>query len=339
MEGNGFEWYVFVYENELIVVKFRHLSPHASLIFHSIICSTEPGSKFLPENGRYRLYVSRACPDSHRVLLARTLKGLEDVVAVSYVQPCPQDRLERNWMIMSPASAVETMDDSFASPKSNSSNHGDFHSVREIYQSQGDVVSNSVPLLYDSSLNCIVNNNAEQISEMFDSRFQLSQNPRVNLFPKKEVDSTTTTQQQQFQQVQEWLYPLLQLTPSHLPPYHYNVSSRQLNCALDRASTILQRQRYLTSRTSMTDADVRLFVALIRYDAVYARYLERAPKLLQNPCLMDFCRDIFQQPGVAKTVRMDEIQTHFFGQSPPIGTDHSRRLLESLKMPHKRNLF
>ena len=137
-------------------------------------------------------------------------------------------------------------------------------------------------------------------------------------------------------EVHDWLYPLLQLAPSNTPPYYYDLSPRTLQHAFDRATCILQKQRYLTSHTLITEADLKLFVALIRYEEVYSKYLVQRPTpqlLLQNPALMDYCRDIYQLPGVADTVHMGEIRAHFLG-SPRMLNDFGGTNQEILVQTH-----
>ncbi|CAB9526966.1 Glutathionyl-hydroquinone reductase [Seminavis robusta] len=282
--------------------------------------SNAPGSKFLPEKGRYVLYASRACPESHRALLVRTLKGLEEVISVKYVHPQAGNNLLRKWVV-----DHDILDDSMASLKSD---EGEFATVADIYKKEKDSVSNTIPLLYDQEHHCIVNNNANDIVAMLNSCFiQFCKNPQVDLFPELP----------NLQQLQAWLYPLLQLAPSSLPPYHYNVSPLELEYAFRRATSILQKQRYLSSHTTMTEADLRLFVALVRYDAVYSKYLECPPQLLHNAALLDYCRDIYQLPGVAETVRMDEIRAHFLGGKRLPVANIQESLVEQLEVPHKRD--
>ena len=294
--------------------------------------TTEPGSKYLPEKGRYSLYVSRACPSSHNVLLVHCLKGLEDIVSVTYVCPHPEDYLQRRWMI-----THEIPDDSLASFKSDD---GEFTCIRDIYQKEhATTTCNAIPLLYDKHHECIVNNDATDIARMFNTCFNsgtaLCQNPTLDLF----AGDNDAVAQAKRDEVKTWLYPLLQLTPSTLPPYHYNVSPRELEYAFNRVTNILQRQRYLTSHTTVTDMDLRLFVTLIRYEEVYSKYLlpESPPQLIHNPALLDFCRDIYQLPGVAETVHMKEIRTHFLGSQHSPSAGAGSAVLALLQMPHKRH--
>lgn len=280
--------------------------------------STEPGSKFLPEKGRYVLYVSRACPGSHCALMVRALKGLEDTIAVKYVRPHHKDHVQRNWVV-----SHEIPDDSLASLKSD---EGEFQTLREVYQHEHDSVSNTIPLLYDQEHQCIVNNDALDICYMLDSSFNsLAKNAGLELLADNESE------------LHEWLFPLLQLTPSNTPPHYYNLSASQLELAFHHATAILQRQRYLLGGNTLSTADLRLFAALVRYDAVYAQYLECPPELLHNRVLLDYCRDIYQQPGVAATVNMDEIRKHFLGVGSGTNSGQEEALVEMLQVPHKRD--
>lgn len=289
----------------------------------------EPGSKFLPEKGRYTLYVSRACPSSHSILMVRALKGLQEVVSVVFVRPHPEDHIQRRWVI-----SHEIPDDSLASLKSH---EDDFHSIREIYEKEHDNTSNSIPLLYDNHHECIVNNDAADITNMLNSSFaDLCENPSLDLLCQN--DAATKAK---MNEVHDWLYPLLQLAPSNTPPYYYDLSPRTLQHAFDRATCILQKQRYLTSHTLITEADLKLFVALIRYEEVYSKYLVQRPPqqlLLQNPALMDYCRDIYQLPGVANTVHMGEIRAHFLGTADSCNSNSSATLA-MLQVPHRRHLL
>lgn len=289
--------------------------------------SNEPGSKYLPEKGRYVLYASRACPSAHRVLLVHSLKQLGDVVPVVYANY--QGTIQ---YVMG--------DDSLASILSD--HGGAFASVSDIYQKEGVNGNASMPLIYDKHNECIVNNNADDIARMFNDAFNnndkntasLSQNPTLDLFC--ENDSAT---QAKLADVKTWLYPLIQLAPSSTPPYHYHVSARELDFAFHRATTILSRQRYLTSHKAITEVDLSLFATLIRYEEVYSKFLlpGSAPSLLGHPVLLDSMRDIYQcASGVADTVHIAEIRAHYLGNSSAGG---SSAMLSLLQMPHKRHLL
>ena len=345
MAQHDLEWYVALLVVCLKIacdIHFSYTYLNTRLFYlHYIFkmnITTELGSKYLPKKNRYSLYVSRACPSSHNVLLVHSLKGLQDTVSVIYVHARPgENQMQRQWVI-----AQGIPDDSMASLKSEA---GNITSMAEMYQKELDENNNSttcnaIPLLYDKHNDCIVNNNVTDIVKMLNGCFndsEMSENPTLDLLSGACNDTLAQTK---LEEVKTWLYPLLQLVPSALPPYHYCLSNRELEYAFVRATNILQRQRYLTSHTAITEMDLRLFVTLIRYEEVYSKYLGGSsppPQLLHNPALLDFCRDVYQQPGVTDTVNMEEIRTHFLGRKHTSG---AKSCLEALlQMPHKRNLL
>lgn len=118
----------------------------------------------------------------------------------------------------------------------------------------------------------------------------------------------------------------------------------QLCEAFDRADDLLQVQRYLTGNDTITDADIRLFVSLIRFDEVYAVYFKANARLvMMTPSLLNFCREIYQLPGVLETCRMDHIKAHFYGSHAEWNKysviPHGLGFIELLDMPHDRHLL
>jgi len=260
--------------------------------------------------------------------MMHSLKGLKDTVSIVTVTPHPDDHLQRRWMISN-----ELLGD--GSSASLKSDEGEFKSIRDIYEKEEHDHSNcnnsSIPLLYDKQHECIVNNNTGDIATMLNTCFNengLCQNPALNLLSANDTTNNA---------VVKWLSPLMQLTPSMFPPYRYDVSPRELEFAFHRATVILQRQRYLTSHSFVTEADLRLFCTLIRYEEVYSKFLQQPPELMHNSVLMDYCRDIYQMEGVKETVNMKEIRTHFLGHHSFGGSSSVTESL--LEKPHKRHLL
>lgn len=270
------------------------------------------------------------------MLLVHNLKGLKDTISVNYVHAhSDENQMQRQWVI-----AHEIPDDSMASLKSE---EGTFTSIHEMYQTELEknnetTTCNAIPLLYDKHNECIVNNNAHDIIKILNGCFNdsgMSENPMLDLLSGGGDDALAQTK---FEEVKTWLYPLLELGPSTLLPYRNHLSSRELEYALVRATNILQRQRYLTSHTAITEMDLRLFVTLIWYEGVYSKYLGKSSSpLLRNPPLMDFCRDVYQQPGVADTVNKEEIHSLFGRANHTRGAEAGLAAL--LQMPHKRRLL
>ena len=291
------------------------------------LCWIEPGSKFPPESGRYHLYASFACPGSHRALIVRALKGLEDCISVSVVHPVwrhtnpddPEDR-HRGWVFGDPGGEAfcNTSGRGGPFPAAFEGNEPDpvfdAYSIRDIYEAAGDNAEKfTLPLLWDKQLNTIVNNESSDIAYMLNSCLNdFAKNPDLDLYTEDDEDGM-----EKLNEVNEWLYPLMihgvYKCGFAKTQRSYNQAIAELTEAFDRADSVLQRQRFLTG-DAVTDADLRLFATLFRFDEVYAFYFKANTRFVMlAPSLLNYCRDIYQMPGVAKTCRMDHIKAHFYG--------------------------
>jgi putative glutathione S-transferase len=146
-------------------------------------------------------------------------------------------------------------------------------------------------------------------------------------------------------EVSEWLSPLMihgvYRCGFARTQRAYDRAIAELCVAFDRADDILQQQRYLTGDT-LTDADIRLFVTLLRFDEVYAFYFKANARLVMlTPSLLNFCRDIYQMSGIAETCNMEQIKAHFFGSHAEWNkysvVPRGLGFMELLEMPHHRN--
>ena len=314
-----------------------------------------PFSKFPPEPGRYHLYLSYACPGSHRALIVRTLKGLEDVISVTYVHPTwrlsnpydPNDK-HRGWVFGDPNGEPfpNTIGRGGPFPASFKDNEPDpefnAYSIREIYERSNDTSGKyTIPLLWDKKLKTIVNNESSDIAYMLNSCFNdFATYPDVDLYTEYDEEGMA-----KLNEVSEWLSPLMihgvyrcGFAKNQMA---YDKAIRELCDAYDRADDILSVQRYLTGDT-LTDADIRLFVTLIRFDEVYAFYFKTNARLVMlTPSLLNFCRDIYQIPGIAETCDMDQIKAHFYGSHAEWNkysvVPRGLGFMELLDMPHDRD--
>lgn len=316
---------------------------------------SETGSRFPPEAGRYHLYVSYACPGSHRALIVRTLKGLEDVISVAYVHPVWRltnpanlDDKHRGWVFGDPdgqdfsntigrggpfpAAYRETEPD----PEFNA------YSIRELYERADDTSGKyTIPLIWDKKLKTIVNNESSDIAYMLNSCFNdFAEYPDLDLYTEDDEDGRV-----RLGEVSEWLSPLMihgvYRCGFAKNQFAYDRAIHSLCVAYDRADDMLSRQRYLTGNT-LTDADIRLFVTLLRFDEVYAIYFKANARLVMlTPSLLNFCREIYQLPGVAETCDMDQIKAHFFGSHAEWNKysviPRGLGFMELLEMPHDRD--
>ena len=321
--------------------------------------SSAPGAKFPPQAGRYHLYCSYACPGSHRALIVRALKGLQSVISVTYVHPVwrltkphdPNDK-HRGWVFGRPGGDpfANTIHKGGPFPAAYSDNEPDPHhptafSIRDLYQEAHDTSGKyTIPLLWDTKLQTIVNNESSDIAYMFNSCFNnLAENPHVDLYTEDDA-----IERAKLSQVSDWLSPLMihgvYRCGFAKSQWAYDRAINELCAAFDRADDILERQRYLTGNDCLTDVDIRLFVTLLRFDEVYTVYFKANARLvLLTPSLLNFCRDMYQMPGVAATCNMEQIKAHFFASHAEWNKysviPRGLGFMELLDMPHDRDSF
>jgi putative glutathione S-transferase len=286
-------------------------------------------------------------------LIVRALKGLEDVVSVTIVHPTwrltrgsdPEGKEQRGWVFGDPDGEpfTNTAGRGGPFPSAFPDNEPDpifnAFSIREIYEQAKDTAGKyTVPILWDKKLNTIVNNESSDIAYMLNSRFNdFAKNPDLDLY--------TEDDPVELNEAIEWLAPLMihgvyrcgfAKTQSA-----YDKAINELTETFDRADAVLQQQRFLTGDT-LTDADIRLFVTLLRFDEVYAFYFRANSRLVMlTPSLLNYCRDIYQMEGIAPTCNMDQIKAHFYASHAewnkfsiiPCGLG----FMKLLEQPHNRD--
>jgi putative glutathione S-transferase len=248
-------------------------------------------ARYPAEPGRYHLYVSRACPWSHRVLLVRGFLGLEDVIGVSYAHPF---RDERGWAF--PGGTHSDAVDGMAF-------------LAEAYERTlpGYVGRASVPVLWDTHDHVIVNNDSADIMRMLGSAFARWARP-ADLCPEALRPAIDTVNEWVYRDINNGVYRAGFAADQEA----YGCAFDALFASLDRAEEILSRQRYLVGDV-LTEADWRLWVTLVRFDRVYHTHFRcNGRRVLDYPNLWGFARDLYQRPGVAATVAWDEILAHYY---------------------------
>lgn len=255
------------------------------------------GSTAFPsESGRYHLYVCYACPWAHRTLIARKLKGLEESISFDVVDPVLPDT---GWSFDS------------STPGTTGDTVNGFRDLREAYRASDPAFDGAitVPVLWDKQTRQIVNNESAEILRMLDSEFQDHATHRsLDLYPKK--------LRERIDELNAWIYPGINNGVYRCgfatTQAAYSAAFKELFAALDRAEAILGRSRYLTG-SELTEADVRLFTTLVRFDAVYVTHFKcNAKRIIDYPNLWGYTRDLYQTKGVAETVDMEHIKTHYF---------------------------
>eukprot|EP00301_Raphidiophrys_heterophryoidea_P024026 c7673_g1_i1.p1 GENE.c7673_g1_i1~~c7673_g1_i1.p1 ORF type:complete len:355 (-),score=62.31 c7673_g1_i1:124-1158(-) len=293
-------------------------------------------TQFPPEADRYHLYVSYACPWASRALFVRAVKGLENVIGLTIVHPVfektssdPEDK-HNGWVFKVDPDFPECTTDPIRGCKT----------LRELYVKNDDTFGKyTVPILFDKKTNKIVNNESADIIRMFSDEFDaFSSRPGWTLYP--------TGLQKEIDEVNEWVYPMINngvyragFAQKQEP---YNLGVADVFAGLDRAEEILSRQRYIASATELTEADVRLFVTIVRFDEVYHGHFKCNKKRLSDyHHLSNYVRDLYQIPKVAESVNMPHIKHHYHRSHPtinvfgivPVGPH------DNLHAPHDRHLL
>ncbi|WP_121741131.1 glutathione S-transferase family protein [Natronorubrum halophilum] len=261
----------------------------------------DPDATFQPEAGRYHLYVSYACPWAHRTLVVRALKGLEDAISVSVVDPY---RDEDGWQF---------------TPEKEGCTRDPIHDadyLRELYvEADPNVTSRvSVPVLWDRAEETIVNNESKEIMRMLDTEFRDVASRDVDLYPEGYRDDVDRIIDDIYEPINNGVYRAGFATRQE--PYDDAVDD--LFAALDHWDDVLADQRYLAG-DRLTEADVAMFTTLVRFDNVYhTHFMCNVQYVREYENLWPYLRDLYQTPGVAQTVNMDHIKEHYYTTHPDV---------------------
>ncbi|MEM1146004.1 MAG: glutathione S-transferase family protein [Pseudomonadota bacterium] len=256
--------------------------------------STIGSNGYEVESGRYHLYVSLACPWAHRTLIVRALKGLNEHIGVSVVSPI---MLESGW----------TFDTSEGS--SGDSLH-DFQFMHELYtKARADYSGRvTVPVLWDKQSGTIVNNESSEIIRMLNHTFDPLTGNALDLYPHSQRQTIDHWNERIYPAINNGVYRAGFATIQQA----YEEAYGELFAELDVIEAHLATQRYLTGNR-LTEADIRLFTTLIRFDAVYHGHFKCNRQRLEDfPNIAGYVRDIYQLDGVADTVNFDHIKTHYY---------------------------
>jgi len=255
---------------------------------------------FAASRGRYHLYVSLACPWAHRALMMHTLKGLEGIVSVSVTHWQPG---EQGWSF-DPGEGV------VADPVLNA------RYLHEIYTQAdpGFTGYATLPLLWDRHTQGIVNNESADIVRMFNTAFDEVGARPDDYYPvalRTEIDEWNERIQTD---VNEGVYRAGFAATAAL----HEAAVDRLFAALEALDAHLSGPRFLCG-DRLTEADVRLFPTLLRFDAVYYELFRCQRKHLADyRNLWAYTRDIYQWPGVAGTVNMHHIRRCYYEGLPSL---------------------
>lgn len=263
--------------------------------------TADPESRFVAEAGRYHLYVSLACPWAHRTLILRKLKGLEKVIDISVVDPYMG---EWGWSF---SNAPGTIADPL---------YGLDH-LFELYQKAAGGYTGHVttPTLWDRRHETIVSNESADIVRMFNSAFDgLAEHPERDYYPEAMRDEIDAVNERVYEAVNNGVYK----TGFATTQAAYQAPFEALFDALDWLDSRLAERRYLVG-DRITEADWRLFVTLVRFDAVYVGHFKcNLRRIADYPNLSGYLRELYQIPGIAETTNFDHIKQHYYRSHPTI---------------------
>ena len=252
------------------------------------------------EANRYHLYVSLACPWASRTLMIRTLKGLEDMISISVVHPL---MLEHGWTFEEGEGVI-----------------GDpiFHAryLHEVYTAvKPDYTGRvTVPVLFDKKTKTIVNNESSEIIRMLNTAFDGLAAKPGNYVPDQWLEEIDTVNDFVYHRINNGVYKAGFATKQEV----YEEEVAALFEALDQMEERLAGQDYLVGNR-LTEADIRLFTTLVRFDAVYFGHFKCNLKpLTAYPKLWAYTKRIYQLPGMAQTVNFDHIKRHYYGSHKTI---------------------
>jgi putative glutathione S-transferase len=272
--------------------------------------------------GRYHLYVSLACPWASRTVILRKLKGLEEAIGMTVVDPV---REERGWAFRVGAG--------YSKDPVNG-----FQFLSEAYRATDPNFDGriTVPVLWDRQTKKIVNNCEDDICPMFNHVFNdVARNKEVDFFPEDIQEEQTKLAGFIYDNINNGVYKAG--FASRQRPYE--ISVRKLFEALDQLEERLSKSRYLFDRR-IVEADWRLFCTLVRFDVVYYIHFKcSVRRILDYKNLQGYLMDLYQQPGIAETVNFDHIKRHYYITHPeinPTGLVPIGPVLD-LSLPHGRD--
>ena len=255
---------------------------------------------FPAEPGRYRLYVSLACPWACRALVFRALKGLQDAIPVSVVNP---HMGAEGWTFEPDAGVVPDAANGV-------------RRLHELYTlaEPGFTGRVTVPVLWDTGTRTIVSNESSEIIRMLNGAFDGVGAAPGDYYPAELRGEIDALNERIYATVNNGVYKAGFATAQDA----YEEAVGPLFDTLDWLEARLADQRYLAG-AKLTEADWRLFTTLVRFDSVYASHFKCGlRRIVDYPNLWAYTRDLYQVPGVAGTVNLDHIKRHYFGSHPTI---------------------
>lgn len=251
-------------------------------------------SGFKAEPGRYHLYISNACPWANRTMIMRKLKGLEEMISISVVHPL---MAENGW-------TFEPEEDVVADPVIVA------NYLYEVYTHVEPEYSGrvTVPVLYDLKQDKIVNNESSEIMRMLNSAFDGVGAKEGDYYPKDLREEIDAVNDKVYGAVNNGVYKAGFATKQDV----YEEEVTKLFDMLNELEERLENKLYLTG-DQVTEADIRLFTTLVRFDSVYYTHFKcNIRRITDYPNLWRYTRELYNMPGVSDTIHFRHIKEHYF---------------------------
>ncbi|MER2226249.1 MAG: glutathione S-transferase family protein [Carnobacterium sp.] len=249
---------------------------------------------FKAEPGRYHLYIALACPWANRALIMRNLKGLEEMISVSIVNPL---MAENGWTFDSEEGVIPdpVIDANY---------------LYEVYTHVESGYSGrvTVPVLYDLKQNKIVNNESSEIMRILNSAFDDVGAKEGDYYPEALRPEIDEINEKVYHAVNNGVYKAGFASKQEV----YQEEVLNLFAALDELEERLEENRYLVGE-QITEADWRLFTTLIRFDSVYHGHFKcNIKRITEYKNLWRYTRELYNWPGIAETVNFKHIKDHYY---------------------------
>jgi putative glutathione S-transferase len=285
--------------------------------------TADGSSGFKAEAGRYHLYVALGCPWAHRTLMMRNLKGLEDAIGLSIVDPIMSDQ---GWAFSEEPGAIPDF-------------VNNAHYLQEIYiKAKSNYTGRiTVPVLWDRETQTIVNNESREIIRMLDVEFGAIAKNDIDLYPQALRTTIDQTLDAIFLPINAGVYRSGFATSQSA----YEEAVTELFQNLDHWEKVLNQQRYLCGN-QLTEADLCMFATLIRFDSVYHGHFKcNLKRIVDYPNLWNYLKDVYQFPGIQETCNLDHIKRGYHTSMPEINPNQivPKGPLINFKESHDRDRF
>ncbi|GAM25590.1 hypothetical protein SAMD00019534_087650 [Acytostelium subglobosum LB1] len=253
------------------------------------------GTQYPPEPNRYHLYVSLACPWAHRTIIVRRLKGLRQVIGMTVV----------DYFLGADGWHFSERDGCEIDPINK------FTHLSQLYKLSDPLYEGryTVPVLWDKKTSTIVNNDSGEIIRMLNAEFnQWATNPSLDLTPRDLLSSIDETNSYVYDNINNGVYKCGFAGDQQ----SYDSAFKNVFTALDHLEARLSKARWLVG-DRLTEADIRLFTTLIRFDAVYYGHFKVNKRMIKDyPALSNYLRSLYQNEAIKPTVNFHHIKHCYY---------------------------